>query len=305
MRLFVIGALACAVLAGCGGGNGGGATTSSPAPRSSATTSATGASSSAPATAAAPGVPRFSHIVVVIEENHANSQIIGDSQAPYFNALGRDGVVLANSFGVAHPSEPNYLALFSGSTHGLSDDSCPHSYSGENLASQLRARGLTFAGYSESLPSTGYGGCSAGAYARKHAPWTDFPDLPGSVSKPMSAFPTDYATLPTVSFVVPDLNDDMHDGTVGQADTWLRTHLSGYVSWARSHDSLLVVTWDEDDNTPRNQIPGLLSGAHLTAGRYGGRVDHYTMLRTLETAYGLAPLGKAASRQPITSVWTP
>jgi phosphatidylinositol-3-phosphatase len=317
MRLTLIGALVCVALAGCSSSDGtssasrgaaasrGGATSSPSSTTSAAASSQGGATADASPSSAASAVPRFAHVVVVIEENHADSQIVGDANAPYLNALGRTGVVLTRSFGVAHPSEPNYLALFSGSTQGLTDDSCPHSYSGDNLGHQLRSEGHGFTAYSESLPSTGFAGCSAGPYARKHAPWTDFPDLPASVSKPMTAFPTDYAALPTVSFVVPDLDHDMHDGTVAQADAWLRTHLGDYVSWARTHNSLLVVTWDEDDNTSSNHIPGLLAGAHLKSGSYGGRVDHYTLLRTIEAAYGLAPLGTAVHRKPITDIWTP
>ncbi|MFN2562681.1 MAG: alkaline phosphatase family protein [Jatrophihabitans sp.] len=250
-------------------------------------------------------MPRFAHIVIVVEENRADSQVLGNRDAPYINALGRDGAILADSYGIRHPSQPNYVALFSGSTKGLTDDSCPHSYGGKNLGSQLLASGLTFGGYSESLPSRGYLGCSAGPYARKHNPWADFPDLPASVNRPLTSLAANWSALPTVAFVIPNLNHDMHDGSVRAGDTWLRDHLGGYADWARTHDSLLIVTWDEDDFTARNRIPGVMAGAHVKPGRYSRRVDHYTMLRTVEAAYGLEPLGAAAQRAPITSVWTP
>lgn len=248
-------------------------------------------------------VPRFAHIVVVVEENHAYSEVIGSPDAPYVNRLARSGTLLTNAHGVTHPSEPNYLALFSGSTHGLRDDSCPHRYSSRNLAGQLLAHGMTFAGFSESLPHAGYAGCSAGAYARKHAPWTDFSTVPAALSLPMSGFPADYGALPRVAFVVPNLYHDMHDGTVRQGDDWLRAHLSGYAAWARTHDSLLIVTWDEDDRSSGNRIPGLVAGAHVRRLRFGGRVDHYRLLRTIEAACGLAGLGHAAARVPITAIW--
>lgn len=256
-------------------------------------------------TAVSNPVPRWRHVVVVVEENHAYGDVIGNDQAPYVNALARSGALLTRSFGIGHPSEPNYLALFSGSTHDVTDDSCPHSFHTGNLGSQLRSHGLTFAAYSQSLPSAGYLGCSFGAYARKHAPWTNFPALPARLGKPMSAFPARYAGLPTVSFVIPDLVHDMHDGTVAQADRWLRRHLGGYVTWARSHDSLLVLTWDEDDTSSGNRIPGVIAGAHVRPGRYAGRVDHYRLLRTIEAGYGLRPIGHAADRRPILALWTP
>jgi hypothetical protein len=250
-------------------------------------------------------VPRFAHIVVVVEENRAYSEVIGNQAAPYISHLAGTGTLLTRAYGVRHPSEPNYLALFSGSTHGLTDDSCPHRYGTRNLGSQLRAHGLGFAGYAESLPSTGYLGCYAGEYARKHAPWTDFTNLPARVGKPMSAFPTDFSRLPRVSFVVPNLAHDMHDGTIAAGDTWLRNYLGGYVHWARTHNSLLVLTWDEDDRSADNHVPGVLVGDHVRQLRYTGRVDHYRMLRTIEAACRLPALGIAANRTPIAAAWMP
>jgi acid phosphatase len=255
--------------------------------------------------ASATVVPRFAHIVVVVEENHAYSDVIGSPDAPYINALAGSGALLTRSYGVRHPSEPNYLALFSGSTHGLTDDSCPHRYLGRNLGAQLLSRGMAFAGYAESLPSAGYLGCYADPYARKHAPWTNFANLPARVGKPMSAFPSDYRKLPRVSFVVPNLDHDMHDGTVGQADRWLQRHLGGYVTWARRHNSLLILTWDEDDTSSDNHIPGLLAGARVRHMHYRERVDHYTVLRTIEAACGLPALGVARNRSPIAATWMP
>ncbi|MEY9874793.1 hypothetical protein ABH931_004293 [Streptacidiphilus sp. MAP12-33] len=263
-----------------------------------------GASASA---VAGGGVPRPQHLVVVVEENHPYQAVIGSGDAPYLNSLAAEGASFTASYAVAHPSEPNYLALFSGSTQGLTDDSCPHAFTGPTLGSELLGAGLTFAGYSESMPATGFTGCTAGDYARKHNPWVNFADIPAADNRTFAAFPTDaagYAALPTLSFVVPNLQHDMHDGTVRQGDDWLRTHLSGYAAWARTHDSLLVVTWDEDDNGADNHIPTLMAGARVKPGHYGELLDHYRLLRTLEAAYGLTPVGESAKRTPVTDVWS-
>jgi acid phosphatase len=270
----------------------------SPAPTSTVP-SASGPNSSTSAPGSA--VPRPDHVVVVVEENRSFADIVGNPAAPYLNSLASSGALFTASFAVAHPSQPNYLALFSGSTQGVTDDSCPHTFSTGNLGAQLTSAGLSFAGYSESLPGGGYTGCSAGEYARKHAPWVNFPSVP---SLPLQAFPADYAALPTVSFVVPNLANDMHDGSITQGDTWLRTNLDGYARWAASHHSLLVVTWDEDDNSQANQIPTIVVGTRVKPGHYRERIDHYSLLRTLETAYSLPPLGLAASAIPITDCWT-
>src|SRR5690348_427729 len=106
--------------------------------------------------------PRPDHIVVVMEENHSYSEIIGSSQAPYINSLAAEGALFTNSFAIGHPSQPNYLAIFSGSTQGISDDSCPHTFSTASLESELLAKGDTFTGYSEGLPQAGSGVCSLG-----------------------------------------------------------------------------------------------------------------------------------------------
>jgi acid phosphatase len=265
----------------------------------------TSGSGAVDAARAAARLPRPSHVVVVVEENHAAANILGNSSAPYINQLARTGASFTRSYAITHPSEPNYLALFSGSQQGLTDDSCPHTYSAANLGSQLRAAGKSFRGYAEGLPRAGYRGCSLGEYARKHVPWTDFANLPRSVNQPLSAFGTDYARLPALSFVIPNLAHDMHDGTIAQGDRWLRQHLAGYVTWARSHNSLLVLTWDEDDTGHGNLIPTIIVGAHVKAGNYSEHVTHYRMLRTLEALERLAPLGQAAATRPITDIWKP
>ena len=107
-------------------------------------------------------VPRFDHVVVAVLENHSYGQVIGRSSTPFLNQLEASAAVLTQSYAITHPSEPNYLALFSGSTQGLSDDSCPHDYTGPNLAGALLARGLSFTGYSEDLPAPGFTGCGSG-----------------------------------------------------------------------------------------------------------------------------------------------
>jgi acid phosphatase len=245
-----------------------------------------------------PGVPRFAHVVVVILENHAYSQIVDASDAPFISALAASGAVMTQSYAITHPSQPNYLALFSGSTQGLTDDSCPHSYTGSNLATALMAAGRSFVGYSDSLPSVGFTGCSSGPYARKHNPWVDFPALAAAVNQPMTAFPSNFGELPDVSFVVPNLDHDMHDGSINEGDKWLQTHLGGYAQWAAGHDSLLIVTADEDDDGHGNRIPTILAGAHIRPGPSATRTDHYGLLRTLLASFGIAPFGHAIDVPP-------
>jgi phosphatidylinositol-3-phosphatase len=248
-------------------------------------------------------LPVPSHVVVVMEENHSYSEIIGSSQAPYINSLATQGALFTQSFAIGHPSQPNYLAIFSGSTQGITDDSCPHTFSTSSLESELLARGKTFTGYSEGLPGVGSFVCTTGEYARKHVPWTDFlKDLPAD-NQPFTSFPSDFTKLPTVAFVIPDLLDDMHDGTIQQGDTWLQTNLMAYVTWAQSNNSLLIIQFDEDDGTENNQIATIFVGGMVKPGKYSEKINHYNILRTIEQMYKVPHLANAAKAKPIKDVW--
>ncbi|MFL6117112.1 MAG: alkaline phosphatase family protein, partial [Catenulispora sp.] len=154
------------------------------------------AAATAPARAAG-GVPRYDHVVLVLEENHAYDEVVGSASAPYINnTLAAGGASFSQSFAIEHPSEPNYLDLFSGSNQGVTDDSCPHTFSTANEGAQLIAAGDTFSGYSEGLPSVGSTACTSGSYARKHVPWVNFTNVTRRVNKTFAQFPADYARLP-------------------------------------------------------------------------------------------------------------
>jgi arylsulfatase A-like enzyme len=241
--------------------------------------------------------------MVVIFENEDATNIIGSGEAPYLTSLAAAGAQFTNAHGETHPSQPNYLALFSGSTHGVEDDGCPVDLDADNLGSQLLSAGLSFVGYSEGLPRPGYTGCENGDYARKHNPWVDFGNLPGSVNQPFSALPKDYASLPTVSFVVPDLCNDMHDCDVATGDAWAKRNLGPYADWATKHNSLLMVTFDEDSGTDANHIATVVTGAGVAATRSDQHIDHYDLLRTIEDLYGLEHLGAAADAQGLSGAW--
>lgn len=249
-------------------------------------------------------VPRYDHVVIVVMENHGLAQIVGNAQAPYITALSLQGANFTNSHGVAHPSQPNYLALFSGSTQGVGSDSCPHTFAGvDNLGAQLVDAHLGFAGYSESMPSAGFTGCRSGDYVRKHNPWVNFTSVPASANLPFSAFPADPSMLPTVAFVVPNLVSDMHDGSVKNGDDWLKANIDRYAQWAKTHNSLLILTFDEDDYaTQENLIPTIVVGAGVVPGNYAEPVNHYNVLATVEHLFGLAPLTSAT---PVTAIFAP
>lgn len=259
-----------------------------------------------------PPLPKPDHVVIVIEENHAFGQVIDSPAAPYLNALARKGALLTHSYAVTHPSQPNYIALFAGTLEGVNGNTCPTSLTAPNLSSTLAQAGHTFIGYAEDLPAVGAVDCIAGAYARKHNPWVNwqssaFNTVPAQQNRPLTDFPTDFNTLPTVSIIVPNQQNDMHDGQdpdrIQRADKWLQARLERYVDWAQTHNSLLIITWDEDNGKSENHIPTILVGPMVRAGRYGESTNHYGVLRTITDMYGAQPVGLSRQAAPLTTMW--
>ncbi len=251
--------------------------------------------------------PPPAHVIVVIEENKDYDDIIGNQKnAPYINSLATRAAVFTNSHGVAHPSQPNYMAIFSGlkNTDGDDCDIDGIPASAPNLGGETLKAKLTFVGYAEDLPAPGSTVCYNGEYARKHVPWVHFSDIPAKDNQPFSAFPA-YEKLPTISFVIPNLVNDMHSASIARGDAWLRAHLSSLMNWAMQHNTLVVLTWDEDDGGFTNHIPTLFVGPMVKPGRYAQRITHYDVLRTIEDFYRLPPAGASAQAAPIDGIWRP
>ena len=257
--------------------------------------------------------PTPDHIVVLIYENHAYSQIIGSPSAPHINDLVSDpnSALFLNSFGIQHPSQPNYLHLFSGCNQGVNDNNVPtdQPFTTPNLGYQLIASGKTFVTYSEGLPSVGFNGEVSGSYARRHNPganWmgTGENQIPPETNQPFSAFPySDFNLLPDVCFVVPDVDNDMHDGTVSTGDNWFYANLYDYVQWAKTHNSLFILTFDEDNYENDNHIATIFTGQMVVGGAYNDSINHYSVLRTIEDMFGLPYACNAATAATISNCW--
>jgi hypothetical protein len=268
-----------------------------------------------------PGLPVYDHIVIVLEENKDYEDIISSKDAAFINELAANGALFTKMFGEEHNSEGNYFWLFSGSNQGLCcDDKIPKKkLTAENLGRRLIDKQLSFKGYAEDLPSIGSEVKSASAYARKHVPWISFNNVPNGKTVEDSSnlrfadFPSDFSKLPTVAFVVPNLLHDMHDGKdlsaqIKTGDDWLHDHLQDYYRWALDNNSLLIVTFDEsnfgykspgpsdplsDSHVVRNRIATVFAGARVKPGEYpeGAGINHVSILRTIETMYGLPKSG--------------
>jgi acid phosphatase len=300
-----------------------------------------------------PNLPVYDHIVIVVEENKDYEQIFSSRfQAPYIRKLAAESASISRMFGEEHYSQGNYFWLFSGSNQNVGFfDQVPsaanhpdYPFMASNLGEQLIKKGLSFKGYAESLPEIGStvdfdpSGCRERGciYGRKHVPWISFGNVPNGTTAESSSnlrfadFPSDYTKLPTVAFVIPNLNHDMHNGEPAQSipagDTWLRENLDGYYQWAKTHNSLLIVTLDENDDKRRyqgltnpmvsrretypppdiyneylldlrNRTVTIFAGARVKPGVYpeGKGITHVNILRTIEAMYGLP---KSGAQQP-------
>jgi len=260
----------------------------------------------APARAAAPG---FKKALVIVLENTDYEEAV---TRPFFRKLAARGAALADYHAIDHPSQPNYIALIAGDTLDVQGDG-PVDLDARQLGDLLAARGLSWAVYAEGYPGDCFLGSRSGKYARKHVPFLSFRSVQKSPAlcarvKDAGALDADAAAgaLPAFSLYVPDLDDDGHDTDVDAADAWLAGFLGPRLDDPKfMKDLLVVVTFDEDSGTRDNHILTLLAGAGVRPGASSGaRYDHYSLLRTLEDAWGLGDLGRNdAKAAPIAGVW--
>lgn len=260
-------------------------------------------------------VPRPDHVIICMLENHGYSQVIGSASAPYINHLSSIGASMVEYYALSHPSQPNYIMLFSGSNQGVTTDNLPVGtpWSTPNLGASLINSGFSFKGYSEDLPSIGSLVGASGSYGRKHSPWINWQgngtnQIPTAINLTMDHFPTDFTTLPSVSFVIPNMDNDMHNGVdparIISGDSWVNLNLSAYVNWAMQNNSLLILLFDEDDNIHANHIPCVFVGPMIQPGLYSSNgYNHYDLLRTIEDMYGLPYAGNSATAKPIEEIF--
>jgi acid phosphatase len=256
-----------------------------------------------PTTTTAPAQPRVDKVLVFVVENHSAGQM--SAQMPYAAGLGRRHAVATAYTAVTHPSLPNYLAMVSGSTHGVRDDDSParHPLRGASVFGLALAHGRTAGVYAEAMTSH----CQlvpAGRYAVKHNPWAYFPDERAAcrrLDQPLTALPAAITAgaLPSVGMVVPDLCHDAHDCSLGSADKW-------FAGWMRRVQAgpdwkagrlLVVLTADEDDHHAGNRVLTVLAHPDLHQRRVRVALDHYALARLLAEAAG-APAPRQAAGAP-------
>jgi hypothetical protein len=243
-------------------------------------------------------------------ENEENTSILGNPAAPYANALIRRYGLATQSFAVTHPSLPNYLAMTSGSTQGVTSDCTECQVNARNIVDQLEAAHISWKAYMEDQPTPCFKGSEAGGYAKKHNPFIYYDDIASSARRchkivGFEALAADLrsGSLPTYAWISPNLCDDGHDCGVSGGDKFLARAVPALLRELGPH-GFLVLTWDEGA-TNDGCCGGVAQGGHIAtivAGpdvRRGAResepIDHYGVLGTIEEALGLPLLAGAAA----------
>jgi hypothetical protein len=247
----------------------------------------------ASAGAQAPRVPRLQHVVVVVFENEERGAVLGSGSAPTFDALAAKYAQATDYRAVAHPSLPNYLALVSGSTHGVTDDCTDCPQSGPTIGSQLSRAGRPWAAYAEGYPSSP-------RFAKKHVPFLYF--LGGA--EHVHAFTAfDPKRLPAFALVVPDLCNDMHDCPIATGDRWLKRFVAPLLAQTRT---VVFIVFDEGSSHlgGGGRVAAIVAGAAVKPhARYTAPTSHYGLLRTASEALGVPPVGAARTARPLTGIW--
>jgi hypothetical protein len=253
----------------------------------------------------------YSHIFVIVLENVGYENVIGSANAPYINdTLLPQATLYTNSFAVAHPSLPNYLALFAGSTFLVTNDQCidgdlPNGpFDAPNLYSELGKVGKIALGYMEDLPFNGYPGCQSGLYVQRHNPFMFFHagttnSVPYAASVVYSGPYSSTATWPDFAFISPNLVNDMHNGAtiaikVANGDTWLSQHLPPLITYAKTQNGLIILTMDENDFAANQNIPTILIGDRIAGGQVATiSITHYNVTKTITDNFGAAAIGNS------------
>jgi phosphatidylinositol-3-phosphatase len=281
-----------------------------------ATASPTATATAAPTASPTPGsgLPGFRHVYVIIMENKEYGSIVGSSAAPYLNQLIARYGLATNLYAETHPSEPNYIALTSGGLQGTDSDGT-YNLTVPNLFDQIEASGRTWHVYAQGYPGSCFksyqaapvtdGPGAAGDYVRKHNPAISYTSISGNPTRcaditHLAGFDPAAADF---EMIVPNEINDMHSSSVGAGDAFLQAFLPEILGSPAFTDSVLFITWDEGSTDVQGggHIATLIASPNMTPGsRFEAAATHYSILRTIELAWGLPLLGQAARASTIT-----
>jgi hypothetical protein len=259
-----------------------------------------------------------SHVFVIVLENHSYRGVVGNSDAPYLNCVARNNALATRYFAVSHPSLPNYLAMIGGSTFGIASDCTTCEAAGMSLPQQMHDAGISWRAYMQDMPRRCFLGGYSGGYAKKHNPFLYFPAIVSNPTlcngvEPSTQLNRDIHndTLPSFSWITPNLCNDGHNCSIADSDRYLGALLPRLIRRLGPH-GFLIITFDEGPSNAGccggsggGRVATILAGPDVRHGaRLAGSYTHYSLLRTLEDAFRLRPLRAAASAQPMRAAFT-
>jgi phosphatidylinositol-3-phosphatase len=281
---YVIGVVSALLLwLGCGGGGIGTSTTPTPSTR-----------------------PLFGHVFLLVEENHSYSEVIGNSDMPYLNGLASQYGLATQYYANVHPSIGNYFMLTTGKIETL-DDAFSGTVADDNIVRQLVNAGKSWKCYAESLPSSGYTGANSYPYLKRHNPFAYLSDVVGTSEAdnmvPFTEFSSDLASgaLPNFSFIVPNVLNDAHDGSLAQADDWLKRNIDPLVSSPTfQNDGLLIIVFDESETSDVSHggghVPAVVVSAKAKKGFQSSTLfQHQSTLRLILSSLGIVTFPGASA----------
>lgn len=262
-------------------------------------------------------MPRHGHVFVVVEENTNYASVVGTGAMPYLDTLiGRYGLA-TQYYANTHPSIGNYFMMTVGQII-TNNDSYTDTVRVDNIVRRLIAAGKTWKSYADSLPSVGYTGGNVGQYVRRHNPLSYLSDVTDNATQkqrlvPFTQFAKDLAgdTLPSYSFIVPNLCHDAHDCGLDSADVWLRSNIKPLIQSARfQQDGLLIIVFDESANDGTyggGQIACVVVSAKAKPGYRSTRIyQHQSLLLLTVQALGVTAYpGAAAAAAEMGEFFTP
>ncbi len=252
----------------------------------------------------------FKKVLIVIFEN---TDYQGAVSQPFFAKFAKDGALLSNLLAETHPSQPNYLALVSGDTYGVTNDNKVN-LNARHVGDLLEAKGKSWKIYLEDYPGNCFTGAYSGKYVRRHNPFISFLNVQQDAARctahlvSSDTFQTDAESgnLPDFSLYVPNRINDGHDLGVGYADRWFSSTFGSLLQNPKFMQGLLVIaTFDEAEGAGPNRIYTAFRGDMVKPGsQFPAQASHYSLLKMIEDAFGLGNLGRGDARaSEITNIW--
>jgi phospholipase C len=261
--------------------------------------------------------PQFDHVILVVEENHSFTDVMGNSAMPYFNSLASKYGLSTQYYGDGHPSMPNYLMLTTGQMESF-DDNFSGTIGDDNIVRELVKAGKSWKAYEESIPGKGYMGGDAPPYVRRHNPFALLSDVQKDPTQaanivPFSEFGSDLANnaLPQYAFIAPNVNNDAHNGTLAAADSWLQSNIAPVISSSMFQNSgLLIITFDESEDSDTSHGGGhvatiIISPKAKSNYKSSTLYQHQSTLRLILVSLGIKNFpGQAGSAPDMTEFFT-